>query len=164
MVTGEGHHQRLWLSSHAFPWLLFRLAGLQSWNHGKRGFDARRNANKSIFLTNRDASEGDHGMRVSGSLLQLLLEISRNTKIVAILWRELLWAMMYPRLYKVTTSGCWLVTGYCLTMGVVSQLRIVHHAMNGRGEGAGNGCMGAATGEYSSLFSLEEAKKWQSMT
>ena len=80
---GEGHHQRLWLSSHAFPWLLFRLAGLQSWNHGKRGFDARRNANKSIFLTNRDASEGDHGMRVSGSLLQLLLEISRNTKLGA---------------------------------------------------------------------------------
>ena len=52
----------------------------------------------------------------------------------------------------------WLVTGYCLAMGVVSQLRIVHHAMNGRGEGAGNGCMGAATGEYSSLFFLEGAK------
>ena len=29
----------------------------------------------------------------------------------------------------------WLVTGYCLAMGVVSQLRIVHHAMNGRGRG-----------------------------
>ena len=58
----------------------------------------------------------------------------------------------------VKSHHLWLVTGYCLAMGVVSQLRIVHHAMNGRGEGAGNGCMGAATGEYSSLFSLEGAK------
>ena len=32
-----------------------------------------------------------------------------------------------------------------------------------KGEGAGNGCMGAATGEYSSSFAMGGAKIWQNM-